>query len=81
MDAQEILEAHTQRTVERVTKHQTVLAIQDTTYLIYTHPPATEGLGKISRAKGRHVESIYTEGLVMHTCLAVHYRRPTAWTS
>jgi len=67
----EISEAHYQKTIGRARKHKTILAIQDTSYIIYTKHPKTEGLGKIALHKGRHVKEIFTKGLVMHTCLAV----------
>jgi hypothetical protein len=42
--------------------HPLVLAIQDTTFLNYTHHPATSGLGPIGGGQ---------RGLVMHSTLAV----------
>ena len=71
VDSQEIMETHSEMTAQRASKYQTILAIQDTSYLIYTHHPETTGLGKISLGKGRNVEKIYSHGLVMHSCLAV----------
>jgi hypothetical protein len=38
---------HQQRTVERMAQYERVLAVQDTTFLNYTHHPKTEGLGPI----------------------------------
>ncbi|NOQ23254.1 MAG: IS4 family transposase [Candidatus Aegiribacteria sp.] len=67
----EILTAHCKKTVQRARKHKTILAIQDTSYLVYTNHSKTEGLGKISLKKGKYVDKIYSNGLVMHTCLAV----------
>jgi hypothetical protein len=40
---------HQQRTVERMSRYVRVLAIQDTTFLNYTHHPQTEGLGPIGK--------------------------------
>jgi hypothetical protein len=40
--------------------HSLVLAIQDTTFLNYTHHPATTGLGPIGHGQ---------QGLVMHTTM------------
>ncbi len=71
VDTDEIMVAHREKTVARAKKHQTVLAIQDTSFLIYTKHSKTEGLGKISFNKGQNVEKIYSKGLIMHTCLAV----------
>jgi len=65
-----ILDAHRHKTVQRAKTHRTVLAIQDTSYFVYTSHLTTEGLGKISMKKGNHVEKIYSKGLVMHACLA-----------
>lgn len=66
-----ILEAHRQRTAERAKPHKTILAIQDTSYFIYTSHTETKGLGAISLKKGKHVEKIFSNGLVMHACLGV----------
>ena len=63
--AEKILSPHFQRTVERLSDHERVFAIQDTTYLDYTHHPLTEGLGPI----GTTSQHIY--GFVKHTTLAV----------
>jgi hypothetical protein len=40
----EILLSHQQRTLERMAAHPLIVAIQDTTFLNYTHHPATGGL-------------------------------------
>ncbi|MBU1950796.1 MAG: IS4 family transposase [Candidatus Eisenbacteria bacterium] len=71
VDVREILAAHRRRTAERARKHKRLLAIQDTSYFVYTNHTKTEGLGRISLKKGKNVEKIYSNGLVMHTCLAV----------
>jgi len=71
VDVGEILAAHRCKTAKRASKHKTVLAVQDTSYFVYTSHPKTEGLGKISLKKGKNVKKIYSNGLVMHTCLAV----------
>ena len=63
--------AHRHKTAARAAAHSTVLALQDTSYFVYTNHPKTEGLGKISMKKGKNVNKIYSHGLVMHTCLAV----------
>ena len=68
----EISVVHYHKTVGRASKHKTILAIQDTSYIIYTKHPKTKGLGKIAMHKGKHVKEIFTKGLVMHTCLAVN---------
>lgn len=67
----EILAAHRCKTAKRAKQHKMVLAVQDTSYFVYTSHPKTEGLGKMSLKKGKNVKKIYSNGLVVHTCLAV----------
>jgi len=67
----EILAAHRCKTAQRAKPHKTILAIQDTSDFVYTSHPKTAGLGTISLKNGKHVEQIYSNGLVVHTCLAV----------
>ncbi len=71
VEAQEIMEAHRLKTAERAKEHKTVLAIQDTGCLVYTSHSKTEGLGRMSMKKGKNIEKIYSNGLMMHTCLGV----------
>ncbi|MCH6258394.1 IS4 family transposase [Puniceicoccaceae bacterium K14] len=71
VDPADIIAAHNRKTVNRMEGLDTVLAIQDTSYLIYTGHKKTTGLGEISATKGRHVERLVSKGLVMHACLAV----------
>lgn len=71
VDVERIMAAHRKKTSDRITGHRTVLALQDTSYLVYTNHPKTKGLGNISMKKGRNVDKIYSRGLVMHTCFAV----------
>ena len=71
VDAGEIIAAHRQKTVQRARAQQTVLAVQDTSYFVYTSHMKTEGLGKMSVKKGKNIEKIYSKGLVMHSCLAL----------
>jgi hypothetical protein len=71
VDVREILAAHRRKTAERARKHKTVLAIQDTSYFVYTSHSKTEGLGRMSLKRGKNIEKIYSNGLVVHTCLAV----------
>lgn len=61
----QILAPHYQRTVKRMELHPLVLAVQDTTFLNYTHHPQTEGLGEI----GTKVQN--QRGFGMHTTLAI----------
>jgi hypothetical protein len=71
VDVDRIMSAHRDKTFGRAANHRTVLAIQDTSYLVYTHHPKTKGLGKISLKKGKNIDKIFSRGLVMHTCIAV----------
>jgi hypothetical protein len=71
VDVAEILAAHRSKTAKRASKHKTVLAIQDTSYFVYTNHPKTEGLGTLSLKKGKRVKKMDCNGLLMHTCLAV----------
>jgi hypothetical protein len=71
VDVGAIMTAHRHKTAGRAEGRDIVLALQDTSYFVYTSHPRTEGLGKMSLKKGRNVPEIYSHGLVMHTCLAV----------
>lgn len=71
VDDGRIMAAHRAKTAARAAERGTILAIQDTSYLVYTHHPKTKGLGEISLKKGKNKDKIYSRGLVMHTCLAV----------
>jgi len=61
----EILAPHYHRTVKRMKSHPLVLAVQDTTFLNYTHHPQTEGLGEIGTKQQQQ------RGFGMHSTLAV----------
>lgn len=71
VEVQKILAAHRAKTAQRAGQHRTVLAIQDTSYLVYTSHQQTTGLGQLSLKKGKRVEKIHSQGLLMHSCLAV----------
>jgi hypothetical protein len=71
VEACEIMEAHRLKTAERAKKHKTILAIQDTSYFVYTSHPRTEGLCQLYHKRGKYIEKIYCNGLVMHACLGV----------
>ena len=60
-----ILAPHYQRTVKRMKSHAVVLAVQDTTFLNYSHHPQTEGLGEIGTKQQNQ------RGFGMHSTLAV----------
>ena len=61
--AEKILLPHQERTKERIAGHERVLAIQDSSYLNYSHHPAKKGMGPI----GTTEQNI--TGMVMHTTL------------
>jgi hypothetical protein len=61
--AEAILEGHYQSSIERARKERIVLAVQDTTYLNYSHHPATIGLG--------YLQDLHMRGMLMHSTLLV----------
>lgn len=62
---EKILAPHIARTVERMAGQEIVLAIQDTTFLNYTHHPETQDLGEIgTKAQNQR-------GFGLHSTLAV----------
>lgn len=65
VSSERILSPHIQRTVERMGKHPLVLAVQDTSFLNYTHHPKTKGAGAIGTKKQKQ------SGFVMHSTLAL----------
>lgn len=69
--AHEIMAAHCQKSAQRARGHHTVLAIQDTSYFVYTTHFRTQGLGRLSVKQGRTSDTISCNGLVMHACLGV----------
>ena len=71
VDSEEIFNAHSLKTAKRCQDHPIILAVQDTSYIIYTKHTKTSGLGHISVTKGKNVEKIYSKGLIMHSSLAV----------
>lgn len=62
---EQILAPHQQRTKERMTGHKYVLAIQDSSYLDYSHHPSKRELGPIGTSQQA------LRGLVMHSALAI----------
>lgn len=42
-----LIEPHYQCTINRMTKSNVILAVQDTSYIIHSHHPKTKGLGRI----------------------------------
>lgn len=58
-----IIHAHELSTVERLSDHDIVLNIQDTTDLNFTHHPRKQGMG--------HLDHPSAKGLKVHSCLVV----------
>lgn len=67
----DIVDAHSRKTAVRAGRYETVLAIQDTSYFTYTNHPSTKGLGLIASNKGKYRQEVHSNGLLMHSCLAV----------
>ncbi len=57
-----IRSAHVRSTLDRITPHTTILAIQDTTSLDFTHHPATRDLGPLTPSS--------RQGMLVHSVLA-----------
>ena len=62
-----MLAPHIEQMVNRAREHDTVLLLQDSTYLDYNNRPKTEGLDLTFRSK----LSKASEGLILHNTLAV----------
>jgi hypothetical protein len=61
---EKVLAPHTEATLDRISREEVVLAVQDTTSLNYTAHPATENLGPIGYRLDRGI------GLILHSTLA-----------
>ncbi|MFN6481606.1 MULTISPECIES: hypothetical protein [unclassified Nostoc] len=59
---EDIRNAHTASTIERIKEHDIILAIQDTTSIDLTNHPATSGLGYLDHRK--------SSGLKVHSTFA-----------
>ncbi len=64
---EKILDPHYRATSKRLTEMESVLVVQDSCFLNYTHHPATEGLGNIG-SKGQKNQ---LRGVIIHSALAV----------
>lgn len=62
----QILKPHIENTVDRLSKRDRVVIVQDTTFFDYSKHKKTSGLGKLNSANGFKVK-----GLLMHTTLAL----------
>ena len=71
VDYKEITNSHSEATLNRCKEYSHILAIQDTSYLTYSHHEKTIGLCALSKNRGKHKENIYTLGLIAHSTLAV----------
>jgi hypothetical protein len=60
---QEMLRSHVQATYRRMAEVSRVLAVQDTTYLDWSHHPHTRGLGPLALP--------YQQGALLHSTLAI----------
>ena len=63
--AEAITAPHQRRTVQRMAEHKRVLAVQDTSFLNFTHHPKTDGLGEIGNKTQNQ------SGFGMHSTLAM----------
>lgn len=63
VNADDIIRAHKEQTIERIQSQDTILAIQDTTDLDFTKHPNTKGLG--------HLDHPALSGMKVHSCLTV----------
>ncbi len=61
---EKIRSPHYKRTRERVAAHEIALAIQDTTYLDYSHHPKKQGIGPLGTERQKNLR-----GMVMHATL------------
>ena len=63
VNEEEILRVHIEQTQRRISCENTILAIQDTTYLNYDEHDACEGLG--------YIGTEHLKGIILHHTLAV----------
>jgi hypothetical protein len=63
IESQDILGGHILATYRRMTEVEVVLAVQDTSYLDWSHHPHTSGLGPLATEEG--------QGLLVHSTLAL----------
>ncbi len=70
VDYKEITKSHANAVHLRCESEPIILALQDTTYLTYSHPK-TSGLCSLTKNRGKNKPEIHTLGLIMHSTLAV----------
>jgi hypothetical protein len=68
-EVEELLDCHTERSVERISYEQNAFVIQDITFLDYDGHKKTAGLGSIGRRRGDA-----TQGLILHSALSLSER-------
>ena len=66
-----ILSSHIKNTALRCREHRRVLVVQDSTPLVYRTHKKTTGLGNIAKKKGKTSKDTDSEGLIMHSSLAL----------
>lgn len=71
VDESKILGSHVSKTIQRCNKYETILAIQDTSYISYKDHKKTTGLGVIASRVNSSSKNFKTFGLVMHTSFAI----------
>lgn len=71
VEVSKMLASHVNNTVERAKSHQTILAVQDSSFLVYRNHRKTTGLGNIAKKKKSRSCETDSEGLVMHSSLAL----------
>jgi hypothetical protein len=64
-----ILKLHSSKTIERISKEETVLCLQDTTFINYVNRPMTSGLDFLKRSSNGSKNS--ERGLILHNQLAI----------
>ena len=62
-----VMKAHWEQTAERIQSRDSVLVVEDTTFLNFTHHPGTKGLGKIGNRNAKNP----LQGVLVHSALAV----------
>lgn len=62
-----VMKPHWDQTAERIQSRDSVLVVEDTTFLNFTHHPETKGLGKIGNRNAKN----QLQGVLVHSALAV----------
>ncbi|MBI4093460.1 IS4 family transposase [Candidatus Kaiserbacteria bacterium] len=71
VETHEILAPHQLKTRERIGDQSRILVIQDTSFINYTEHFKTKGLGPIGHVNKKKATKADSQGLIMHTALAV----------